>query len=107
MLDHIGPLPIGPRQLVFNGKAVFGQHILDDVGHLHELEDLEVAAAGGVPQPGSEHGDIGIKIAIAARIGELRDLTGDVPLAAASIFGGEIDLDAHVFTKQGLGRNTL
>jgi hypothetical protein len=36
------------------------------------------------------------RVAVSADVGELRDLTGDEPLAAAGLFGGQINLDAHV-----------
>ena len=58
-----------------------------------------------MPQPGSEHRLICTEIAVATNVGELGDLPGDKALATARVFGSEVNLDAHVLAKQGLGRD--
>ena len=96
VLNHIGPLAVVAHELVFDREAVFAQHFLDDVRCFFELEDFEVGAACGMPQPGSEHRLICTEIAVATNVGELRHLPGDEPLAAACVLSGQINLDAHV-----------
>jgi hypothetical protein len=62
VLDGVGPVAVCAGELFAQGVAVFTEHVLHDVGHCHVLEDFEVAAPRGQPQPGPQGepvGDVG------------------------------------------------
>ena len=103
VLDDVGPLAVGARELVFDGEAVFAEHFFDDVGGLTELEDFEITATCGMPQPGAQDAFVEVGVTVSADVGELGDLPGDEPLAPASLLGGEVDFNAHVFAQQAFG----
>ncbi|MNV64839.1 hypothetical protein D3C71_1575010 [compost metagenome] len=103
VLDDVGPLAVGAGELVFDGEPVLAQHLLDDVGRFLELEDFEITAARGVPQPGAQYAFVEVEVAVAPDVGELRHLPGDEPLASACLLRGEVHLDAHVLAQQAFG----
>ncbi|MPM71716.1 hypothetical protein SDC9_118686 [bioreactor metagenome] len=105
VLHHVVPGAVVARELVFDSEAIGPEHFLDDVGHRLELEDLEVRAPRGVPQPGAQHRFVAVEIAIASDVGELGDLARQKALAAAAHLGGQVHLHAQILARQALGRD--
>ena len=105
VLHHVVPGAVVPGQPVLDGETIGPEHFLDDVRHLLELEDLEVRAARGVPEPRAQNCLEQAEVPVASDVRELRDLAGEIAFVTAVNLGGQVHLDRHVVAKQRFGRN--
>ncbi|MCY1515350.1 hypothetical protein D9M68_499330 [compost metagenome] len=101
VLHAVLPLAVRGAELLLEGEAVLAQHVFKNLDDRLVLEDLAVAGAREVPQPGPHRGAVhGVArgAALAPDHGEARDLAVEVARRAAQ----RLDLQRERLAEQAL-----
>ncbi len=104
VLHRVGPAAVAAREAQHEGPAVAREHLRDDGRHVHFLEDAEIRAARGEPQPGLQGEPVGdLRGGVLPAHAEAGD--DAVQVAAAQAFG--FDGDGGAQAEQGLRVDAL
>ena len=93
VLHAVVPLAVGAGELELEvGRAAVAEHLLDDVGDLHRLEDAAVGGAREEPQPRTHLREVLVVAPVLGALREPRHVAVEEPRALA----GQLQRDGDV-----------